>query len=530
MTAEELKKLIGSSDFYDRYDKSKGWEFLPVMAKRAMQSAEFNEIQHIAEEKVKALGNSLYADGTIIEGCAISYDPSTKKANLDGGRVFLDGLIYEIEAAALNIPDVENIQVGIWKKSKNVTEYESDELLDPAKGTPQYQMPGGYRIITTAEWGLSNEAIDMPFFPVYGISGGEIVTQLRDNINPEYLETVARYDRHANGHYVVEGLRVTALANSTAGKQTFSVSEGEAHIHGYEALISHSVRLITDELPDLAEVKSEVHKYVSSSGKMIVSVHHTPIEAITQVRVTKERTVTLTHGSYSGCTDELPDTSVFQIIEVKQGALVFEQGTDFHFVSDKLSWSPSGEEPAPHSRYTVTYHYRVNVAPDTSTTETLTLSGLVENSLIEVDYSYRMPRKDIIVMYKDRSIGIVRGVPHRYDPILPGTPPEAICLAEVTQTWKGLPTVKNVAIQRVPVDTLNAMKNQIIDLYSLVARIEQRHDASINAPSSAYNVFVDPLFDDDMRDKGVPQTALIADQTLQLPMTAELSSLTLNKD
>ncbi len=530
MTADELKKLVGSSDFYDRYDKAKHWDFLPVMAKHAMQSAEFNEIQHIAEEKVKALGNSLYADGTIIEGCAISYEPSSNIANLEGGRVFLDGLIYEVEAATLNVPNVESIQVGIWKKSKSLTEYEDDSLLDPAKGTPQYTMPGGYRIITTAEWGLSNEDIDMPFFPVYGISGGEIVTQLRDNIHPEYLDTVARYDRHANGHYVVEGLRVTALANSTTGKQTFSVSEGEAHIHGYEALISHSVRLITDELPDLAEVNSEVHRYTSSNGKMVVSVHHTPIEKITQVRVTKARTVTLTHGSYSGCTDELPDTSVYQIIEVKQGALVFEEGTDFYFASDKLSWSPSGEEPAPYSHYTVTYHYRVNVAPDSSTTQTLTLSGLVEDSLIEVDYTYRMPRKDIIVMYKDRSIGIVRGVPHRYDPILPGTPPEAICLAEVTQTWQGLPTVKNVAIQRVPVDTLNAMKSQIVDLYSLVARIEQRYDAAINAPSSAYNVFVDPLFDDDMRDAGVEQTALIADQTLQLPMTAELATLSLDKD
>ena len=391
-------------------------------------------------------------------------------------------------------------------------------------------MPGGYRIITTAEWGLSSEDIDTPFFPIYGISGCEIVTQLRENIHPEYLDTVARYDRHANGHYVVEGLRVTALANDTAGKQTFSVSEGEAHIHGYEALISHSVRLITDELPDLTAVHSEVHRYTSTNGKMVVSVHHTPIEQITQVRVTKARTVTLTHGNYSGCTDELPDTSVFEIIEVKQGALVFEQGTDFQFVSDKLSWSPSGEEPAPYSRYTVTYHYRVNVAPDSSTTQTLTLSGLVEDSLIEVDYTYRMPRKDMIVMYKDRSIGIVRGVPHRYDPILPGTPPEAICLAEVTQTWDGLPTVKNVAIQRVPVDILNAMKSQIVDLYSLVARIEQRYDAAINAPSSAYNVFVDPLFDDDMRDAGVVQTALIAEHTLQLPMTAEISALTLEKD
>ena len=51
MTADELKKLVGSSDFYDRYDKAKHWDFLPVMAKRAMQSAEFNEIQHIAEKR-----------------------------------------------------------------------------------------------------------------------------------------------------------------------------------------------------------------------------------------------------------------------------------------------------------------------------------------------------------------------------------------------------------------------------------------------------------------------------------------------
>ena len=56
-------------------------------------------------------------------------------------------------------------------------------------------MPGGYRIITTTEWGLSSE-----------------------DIHPEYLDTVARYDRHANGHYVVKGLRVTAIESDTEGK------------------------------------------------------------------------------------------------------------------------------------------------------------------------------------------------------------------------------------------------------------------------------------------------------------------------
>jgi len=74
MTADELKKLMNSPNFYDRYAKNKNWDFLGVMAGRAMQSAEFNEIQHILEDKIKSIGNALYADGTIIEGCSISYD------------------------------------------------------------------------------------------------------------------------------------------------------------------------------------------------------------------------------------------------------------------------------------------------------------------------------------------------------------------------------------------------------------------------------------------------------------------------
>ena len=49
-----------------------------------------------------------YADGTIIECCAIFYEPTSNIANLEGGRVFLDGLIYEVEAATLNARRIQN--------------------------------------------------------------------------------------------------------------------------------------------------------------------------------------------------------------------------------------------------------------------------------------------------------------------------------------------------------------------------------------------------------------------------------------
>ena len=531
MTAAEISKLINSPNFYDRYDETKKWDYVGVMAGRAMQSAEFNEMQHVLEDKIKSLGKALYADGTIIEGCAISYATESKIAKLEAGRVFLDGLVYKVEAATLNIPDIDAVQAGIWKMSRCVTEYEDNSLFDPAKGTPQYHMPGAYRIVTEAVWGLSTDGYDMPFFPVYGVSDGEMVTQLQEAISPEYTDALARYDNHANGDYVVDGLRVTALESDVAGKQVFSVSEGTAHVNGYEAVISHSVRVMADEEPNLADVKSEVHVFnAATNGTVTIGASHRPIENLKQVLITKERTVTLTHGGYTGCVDELPNTSTFEIVDVYQGNLHFTQNTDFYFGNDKLNWSLSGEEPAPYSSYVVTYRYRLAVNADAWDTDTVTISGGVANSLIEIDYEYRMPRIDLIVMYKDRSVGIVRGVAHRYSPTVPTTPPGAICLAEVYQNWDGLPEVKNVATQRVPVEDLRKMQERIQDLYSLVARNEQRFDIMLEAPTSAYNIFVDPLFDDDMRDAGFEQTAAIVDQTLQLPLTAETREIDLDNE
>ena len=523
MKSEELKALVKHPDYHNRFDISKKWDYISIISGRAMQGAEANEIQHILEEKIKSLGNALYVDGTVIEGCEITLDADLKVAHMTGGRVFIAGLVHEVEPATLNIPGDDSVQVGIWKRSRVVTEHEDSTLLNPAKNMPMYRMPGGYRIVTTAEWGLNVDGLEYPFYAIYTVSGGEIVTQIIKEKNQDYLDALARYDRDSHGYYVVEGLRVTALPNADPSddgtKQTYSIAQGLAHIHGYEARLTHAVRLVVDEDPDLYDVASEAHQYASGDGGvMVLPVHQTPIESVKTVRVTKERTVELTHGSYTGCSDNLPDTSVIKIMSVEQGGVGYDEGSDYCLDANKVNWELEGEEPAPGSKYVVTYHYRLNVLPEEVTPDGVKLSGLVEGSLVELDYSYRMPRRDIIVMFRDRSVTLVKGTPHRYAPVLPETPPDAICLATVEQSWVGLPVVKNVATQAVLMDDLVEMRRSIRDLYSLSAEDRMRVDAMLSAPSSAFGVFVDPLFDDDMRDKGTPQTARIADQMLQLPM------------
>jgi hypothetical protein len=66
---------------------------------------------------------------------------------------------------------------------------------------------------------------------------------------------------------------------------------------------------------------------------------------------------------------------------------------------------------------------------------------------------------------------------------------------------------------------IQAMKNAIADLYSFVAEERLKNDANSRDPAAKKGLFVDPFFDDDMRDNGIEQTAAIVDQCLQLPIS-----------
>lgn len=61
--------------------------------------------------------------------------------------------------------------------------------------------------------------------------------------------------------------------------------------------------------------------------------------------------------------DPIPDTSVLEIIQVKQGATIYVNGTDYRLHSGDVDWSLSGAEPAPGSSYEITYRYRSRITP-----------------------------------------------------------------------------------------------------------------------------------------------------------------------
>ena len=455
MTGEEIKNLIGVPEYYNRYDKAKNWDYVAVLVRRATQAAEINEIQCILKDELRAIGSSLYEDGMILDGCEISY--ASSKATLNAGAICLDGLVYWVDTKEITITGTATI--GIWKIHSVLTEDEDSTLRNPALGCPEYRSPGAYRIITTIQWGLSSETHDhATFCEVYRIDGGIITRLVKAKLD------IARYDRHAHGNYAVDGLTVSYV-NSASGKQKFKVTKGLAHIGGYETEIFQDTTFSADEVIDGENITKEVTQSETLSGSTKkITLAHVPVENISVVRVTKQRTVTnLTHGS-AGCVDELPDDSVTKIIEVKQGAKFYTEGTDFRFVSeaDGLDWSLPGDEPTAGSKFDVTYQYRVNAGFTFNTTSvTVTDTDFLTDEPIDVTYAYRMPRKDIIVMREDSSVDLLRGVADA----VPDTPSGAIRLAVVSQKWVNPPEVNN---------SVRSIQEQLKELERKIHELEGR--------------------------------------------------------
>lgn len=513
---------INLKDYYNRYIKSGKWSRILFLAGRYIQSAEFNELQSMQAERLKGIGDAVFSDGDVISGCDVSVDFATARIALGAGRIYLDGEVREVEAASLTIPLDTTLQAGVRLRERILSEREDGSLRDPAVGCPGYQQPGSGRLLVFSEWGLNTDGMEGTFYPVYTVSNGRVVTPKTKSYMDEYMDALARYDRESHGFYIIEGLRVRALA-AEPKKQAYSISEGKAHVRGYEVTVPYAVRLVVDEDADVYDVEGEPHTFnPDGGGTMRLDVNHWPIDTVKKTGVTVQRTVTVTHGGYSGCADPLPNTSIVQLVSVKQGTKTYTQGTDFRLIADVVDWSPSGDEPAPGSNYEVVYQYRTVATPAGQDSRGFTVDGLVPGSLVLVDYSYRLPRKDIIVIDQKANVTLVKGVAHRYAPVPPETPPNTIRLALVHQNWDGLPTVVNNATAAVPMTTLEAMRKSIVDLYDLVAIERLKTDALVSAPSAVHGVFVDPFIDDDMRDAGTPQTGAIVGGELMLPLEADV--------
>jgi hypothetical protein len=506
--------------YYNRFNPSDRYDELLFRAAKGLQSAELNEIQATQFDRLKRIADVLFKDGAVIRNGQAIIDPVTGVTQMEAGAIYVVGAVREVAAATFTIPVVGELQIGIRITTTEITELEDPDLRDPAVGTRNYQEPGAGRLRRLATWGWSGDGGTGDFYPVYTVRDGSLLTQTQPPVLDPVLQLIARYDRESNGNYAVRGMDVQP-AGLVSGSQVFTVNDGVANILGFKVDKLTSTRLSYAEDPDLETIANEPKSSATASAQTI-TLNYKPLSSIQDVVITAQKTVTVNRGGFSGGTDPFPDTAILSIQSVTQGATTYTATTDYLLVGDTISWSPAGAEPAPGSTYSVTYRYLTSVTPTSINLAagTFSVTGAVAGTLILVDYIWKLPRTDILAVNSIGEFIRIKGESSRFGSPKPFVPSSLLALATITNAWGQVAKVDNDAIRVTDMGELRKVRNSIVELFGLIALERLKTDISSREPTSKSGVFVDPFFDDDLRDQGITQDAVIIDGELQLPIAS----------
>lgn len=515
--------------YYNLFDPTQHYEQLLFRAGDGLQSRELNEMQSTVLHRLQGVADALLKDGDLIAGAGLVVNADTGAVALEAGRVYLRGAVRDVPAATFTVPVNGRVAIGVRFLSRTVTELDDPGLREPAVGVRNYQEPGAARLQETMVWGwvaqgLSDGASG-DFHAIYALDNGILENRTQPPALDGVIASLARYDYEANGHYVTDGLGVRFLAQDTATEtHHFSVAEGRANIAGFKVERSQSQRLSLAIDPDLQTVASEPHVFNDTGdGTMVVTLNRQPLAQVLDVQVTQAKTETVAHGAFTGSRDVLTESTVVQVLSIKQGSTTYTPGTDYRVVGDEIDWTPGGAEPAPGSSYTVTYQFIASITPTSLTDTGFTVAGVVHGSTVYIDYRWKLPRVDVLALTAEGQVECIKGIAQVRNPIAPAIPVSRLALAEISYDWRSdsAPVVRNVAIRTITASELTAMQNQIADLYDLMALERLRIDANIREPSAKKGLFVDNFLDDDLRDQGEAQTGAIVSGLLTLPVSAQ---------
>lgn len=516
-------------NYYNRYDPAKNYTEVLFRDGYGTQASEVNELQSIFSARVKAIADSLFKDGDILQDAQITVNAQSGELTADAGLVYLSGAMWPVAAASFVIPVQGTVAVGVRLQEAVISELEDPALYNPAIGSRDEGEPGAWRKKVVAVWGYDGDGGAGDFYPVHAVDDGVVRAKETPPNLDSFNQGIARYDRDSTGGgtYVCSGLTVRAAEDSGGGAQIYTVAEGRCRVCGYGVELLTSRRLSYAAAPDLRFIDTEVIE-ADGSAKQRINVAHPPIRDIAALRVTLQKTVSVVHGAYSGCSDALPDLSVMSLVEVRQGDTVYESGADYRRTGDKVDWSPTGNEPATGSTYQATYTYLdKSLMPEDVDFDGFSVSGAVQGTGIMVSYNQALPRIDRLCITSEGAFTWVQGVAAEYNPKAPAVPETALALASVYQTWREPEqrTVKNDGVRVVAFSDMEALAARVEYALQEVARQRLEADVFTRESGARVGLFVDPLLGDDMRDQGIAQTAAVVDGVLTLPLRANVYAL-----
>ncbi|MET3292268.1 UNVERIFIED_CONTAM: hypothetical protein ABID98_004838 [Brevibacillus sp. OAP136] len=469
---------MSTTKHYNRFDPAKhSWVSVLAVGGRRLQTAELNEMQSLALHRDKQFGDFIFGTGNVLEGGQLWINQTTKELVISPARVYVDGMILLVEEQTLTITAEGEELIGL-KVDYQVITYEHDtELLDPAVGYSNHGMPGADRLVAKPTWVVNNPVAIQMYRLIDGVLATPKIPQELEGLTP----VLARRTHDTSGNFLVSGMDgFIEVIPGDEDNLNLVIDAGKAYVQGYEINKLIPERIRVPRAKEYQTVKNELKRYVTTEASY--KLHSQPVKELVNVSAVVQVSQTVTRGNMPGTSDSLVNRPVVDIISVTRGPadnkITYDPQVDFEQDGDRISWKPSGKEPEGGTNYTVTYTYNKKLVLG----EDIALENgylvfknggakPVNQTQVQVEYTFYLPRIDVYYLTADGKIKVVRGQ-SAMQPPTPTSPPDVLELGEISFPAN---SVQAIVTNRKP------KRLTMLELRSLLDRLERaEYNQAIN--------------------------------------------------
>lgn len=393
---------------------------------RGVQNGELNEMQSMQDYAIENLGNSVMSGGDVQDGMDFTIT-NDYILTVESGMVYVNGKIRYFSEQSIQLDGEGMEYVGVDVLQEEITAEDDDSLLDQTTGLENSDSKGANRLRETVYLTKGNE--DLPN-RIYQFEDGSLYVNTDRPNYTELNQVLAERTYDESGSYRVNGFDTYTEEHPTDpnNKIQLVIDRGRAYILGYKVDKGTTTRIDLDKALDTRKINNEGFYYDDADRQH--SLGNNPVKSVdrvtAQVEVVRE---TVSRGVQSGGTDYLKNTSVTSIVSVSTKDYEYRQGDDFQLEAGQaITWSPNGQEPSAGTTYYVTYRYNKRMVENTD--YTVDIQGEdddrvwwinfgdssgdkpVDQSLVNVDYTFFLARKDLITLDHNGKFTVHKGQPN----------------------------------------------------------------------------------------------------------------------
>ena len=377
----------------DTFDAAKNYKRIRYHQDRDLLDSELNEQQEIVNLERRKIADQLFKEGAVISGCAVSV--TSNVLTVGAGVIYIDGHLESVPGATLTYDPAKDSGADyIWVEllKYNIGHTMDGGLINPATGEPtaeREQWILALKAQDTSSFSLPNNVTERKVVAVYKFDRGtgEVTSTVQEKSNlylrdllgtlpgnritvasitedqlafaaaeglQSLLQNLAERTFDQAGSYLVKGFD-SFLGDIGGDNVDVITNAGRAYIEGYRLQLDLPTTTVVPKSVATKTVRGEQKTFNSNERRYPLNC--TPLKETTQVEAIVETTANVTRGSVGGGEDLLQPNPVVDILEVSQGATVFQEGVDWQQSGNHVDWLGSGNEPAIGTTYTVRWTY-----------------------------------------------------------------------------------------------------------------------------------------------------------------------------